>query len=249
MGDVRSLPLRRPLPGPLARAAEQCANCTVRSLTICAQLSADEQLRMGAMSTDVSLKPRQMLFQEGDDAEHVFNITSGSVSLSKALADGRRQITGFFGPGDFLGLNTKANYTVSAEALVETHVCRFPREPFQRLLADLPRLEHNLLVVAETEIATAQEQILLLGRKTAMERIASFLLIQRQRAAHRGQPVNPLVLPMTRAEVADFLGLTIETVSRCFTKLRKLDIISLPAADRVLIKQPERLHALSEAVH
>jgi CRP/FNR family transcriptional regulator len=130
---------------------------------------------------------------------------------------------------------------------METRVCRFPRQAFRKVLDDLPQLEHRLLAVAEAEVAIAQEQILLLGRKTAMERIASFLILQSERIKARGMPDNPISLPMTRAEVADYLGLTIETVSRCFTKLRKLDIIGLPAADRVQIKQPDRLKSLSQA--
>jgi len=136
---------------------------------------------------------------------------------------------------------------VSAEALTETHVCRFPRLAFRKLMTAMPVLEHKLLALAESELATAQEQILLLGRKTAMERIASFLLLQSERCRARGMAANPIPLPMTRAEVADYLGLTIETVSRCFTKLRKLEVIGLLAADRVEIKQPDRLRHLAEA--
>ncbi|MEK9969424.1 MAG: cyclic nucleotide-binding domain-containing protein, partial [Ferrovibrio sp.] len=185
-------------------------------------------------------------FTEGDNADYVYNITGGSVSIAKSMLDGRRQIAGFLGAGDFLGVNTKNNYTVSAEALTETHLCRFPRTAFRRLLDETPCLEHRLLAVAESEIAAAQEQILLLGRKTAMERIASFLLLQSARMKARGMADNPVLLPMTRAEVGDYLGLTIETVSRCFTKLRKLDVIGLPAPDRVQIRNVERLKALSE---
>jgi CRP/FNR family transcriptional regulator len=250
MAEIRALPLRRspqhpqPQPGRL----DPCQTCTARSLTVCASLNPEEQARLSAMSNTVCLQPHQTLFQEGDDADSVYNITCGSVSISKSLSDGRRQITGFLGAGDFLGLNTRDAYTVSAEALTDTRVCKFPRQAFGRLMAELPNLEHRLLAVAETELAAAQEQILLLGRKTAMERIASFLLLQAERIRARGLPDNPVSLPMTRAEVADYLGLTIETVSRCFTKLRKLDVIGLPASDRVQIRQPERLKALSEAV-
>ncbi len=250
MAQIHALPLRKPSPASAAvlhRVSDACANCTARSLTICASLNSEEQARLADHATTVRLQPHQMLFQEGDNAEHVYNVTCGSLSVSKSLADGRRQITGFLGPGDFLGLNTRSTYTLSAEALTDTRVCRFPRQQFQRLIAETPPLEHRLLALAEGELATAQEQILLLGRKTAMERIASFLLLQSERCQARGMPANPISLPMTRAEVADYLGLTIETVSRCFTKLRKLDVIGLLAADRVQIKQPERLKALSEA--
>lgn len=244
MAQLHTLPTRS---NSFPKALGACENCTAKSLTICATLSADEQARLSALATSVSLNPHQTLFQEGDAAEYVYNITSGSVSLSKAMPDGRRQITDFMGPGDFLGLNTRSTYTVSAETLTDSWVCRFPRGAFQKLLADSAALEHRMLAMAENELAAAQEQILLLGRKTAMERIASFLQLQAKRSKMRGMPGNPVSLPMTRAEVADYLGLTIETVSRCFTKLRKLDIIGLPAADRVEIKQPDRLKLLAEA--
>lgn len=247
MGEVHSLPQRRSYRDFASKPAGPCDTCTARSLTICAPLTADEQARMGALTTVVPLKPHQVLFREGDDADFVYNITCGSISVSKSLPDGRRQITGFLGAGDFMGLNTRTAYTATAEALADTRVCRFPRQAFQQLLAEMPSLEQRLLAVTETELAAAHEQILLLGRKTAMERIATFLLRQSERARARGLAANPVSLPMTRAEAADYLGLTIETVSRCFTKLRKLDIISLQAADRVLIRDFDRLKLLTEA--
>lgn len=226
---------------------DTCVNCTARSLTICASLNPQEQADVAEVSTELVFKPRQIVFHEGDDAAYVYNITSGSVALSKSMADGRRQITGFLGPGDFLGFNARASHSVSAETLTDVHVCRFPRRAFHELLARIPPLEHRLLTVATTELEAAQDQILLLGRKTAMERISTFLLMQIERAKTRGAVANPLILPMTRAEVGDYLGLTIETVSRCFTKLRKSNIISLLSADRVCINAPEALSALADA--
>lgn len=238
--------LRHALPRQNA-APSPCNTCTARSLTICASLTPDDQAQVASHVTTVTLQTGQTLFSEGDSAEHVFNITSGSMSVAKSMPDGRRQIAGFLGAGDFLGATTRTDYAVSAEALTETHLCRFSRAAFRRLLGDIPCLEQSLLAVAENEIAAAQEQILLLGRKTAMERIASFLLLQAARMKARGMTDNPVLLPMTRAEVGDYLGLTIETVSRCFTRLRKLDVIGLPAPDRVQIRQIERLRTLSEA--
>jgi len=248
MAEIHTLPRQTGAFNPLlARRLDPCENCTARSLTICASLATDDQAKMAALATTLHLQPRQTLFSEGDAADYVYNITAGSVSIAKSMADGRRQIAGFLGAGDFLGVNTKTSYTVSAETLTETHLCRFPRLAFRRLLDETPCLEQRLLAVVESEIASAQEQILLLGRKTAMERIASFLLLQAARMKARGMADNPVLLPMTRAEVGDYLGLTIETVSRCFTKLRKLDVIGLPAPDRVLIRQSDRLRTLSEA--
>ncbi len=247
MGNVHSLPLPSNRQVPSAKTSDPCVNCTARSLTICAPLTLQEQCEVASLSTGMTLKPRQVVFHEGDEATHVFNITSGSVALSKSMADGRRQITGFLGAGDFLGFGAGSEYSLSAETLTEVHACRFTKRNFQQLLERIPTLEHRLLSLAENELETAQDQILLLGRKTAMERIASFLLLQAARMRARGMTDNPVLLPMTRAEVGDYLGLTIETVSRCFTKLRKLDVIGLPAPDRVQIRQTDRLKALSEA--
>lgn len=247
MGSVHNLASMPSRSRPSAAAIpDSCANCTARSLTICAPLNFEEQSDVAAQTTSVAYKPRQVIFHEGDEAAYVYNITAGSVALSKSMADGRRQITGFLGPGDFLGFNARALYSVSAESLTDVHVCRFQRRAFHDLLARVPTLEHRLLTVATTELEAAQDQILLLGRKTAMERISSFLLMQIQRAKARGAIANPLVLPMTRAEVGDYLGLTIETVSRCFTKLRKLNVISLLSADRVCINDPDALYAMAD---
>lgn len=247
MAEIRALPPRTSSTPAVSELPEPCSSCTARSLTICAALNDDEQVRLGRLANTIRLKPHQTLFQDGDGADYVYNITCGSVALSKSMMDGRRQITGFLGAGDFLGLNARDTHSITAEALTETHLCRFPQRPFRRLLAEMPNLEHRLLALAETELALAQDQILLLGRKTAMERIASFLLMQSERVVMRGLPGSPVTLPMSRADVADYLGLTIETVSRCFTRLRKLDVIALPAPDRVQIRQPDRLKALSEA--
>jgi CRP/FNR family transcriptional regulator len=248
MAEIHALPRQKAASHPIVpKRLDPCDTCTARSLTICASLAEDDQAKMAALATTVHLQPRQTLFSEGDSADYVYNITGGSVSIAKSMADGRRQIAGFLGAGDFLGVNTKSTYTTSAETLTEAHLCRFPRAAFRRLLDETPCLEHRLLAVAESEIAAAQEQILLLGRKTAMERIASFLLLQAARMKARGMADNPVLLPMTRAEVGDYLGLTIETVSRCFTKLRKLDVIGLPAPDRVQIRQTDRLQTLAEA--
>lgn len=247
MAEIHTLPRHRTSAPPLSGLPEPCSSCRARSLTICAALSDDEQVRLGRIASMIRIKPHQALFHDGDDADYVYNITCGSVALSKSMMDGRRQITGFLGAGDFLGLNAGDTHSITAEALTETQLCRFPRRPFRRLLAEIPSLEHRLLALAETELALARGQILLLGRKTAMERIASFLLLESERIVSRGLPGSPVSLPMSRADVADYLGLTIETVSRCFTRLRKLDVIALPAPDRVQIRQPDRLKALSEA--
>jgi CRP/FNR family transcriptional regulator len=173
-------------------------------------------------------------------------MVEGAVKLYKLLPDGRRQITGFLFPGDFLGVALNQTYAYSAEAMTDVRLCRFPRQRMEGLLRDLPKLEHRLLERAGNELVAAQEQMLLLGRKTARERLASFLLSLSARAAKRGQPASPLNLPMSRADIADFLGLTTETVSRTFTQFKKAGVIGLPGQSLVELLQPDALAALAE---
>lgn len=181
----------------------------------------------------------QTLFQEGDRADEVFTLTHGMLKLYKLLADGRRQIVGFLVPGDFLGLAFGRTYVYSAEAVIPTQVCRFRRPQFMGLLDECPSLEKEILGRTSTELAAAQEQMLLLGRKTARERLASFLLALARRSTLA--PRGLLALPMSRADIADYLGLTIETVSRTLTTFRKEGLIGLPDKHHVTILRPEQL--------
>ncbi len=165
-----------------APAASACA--TARHLTICGALDEQELAQMSAIVSYLELAPGDPLFDEGQPAEHVFNVTAGAVKVYKLLADGRRQMTGFLFPGDFLGLANEETYAYSAEAVTHTVLCRFPRRKLERLLEQYPKMVHRLLGMASHELAVAQEQMLLLGRKTAREKIASFLLMMSRRSAN-----------------------------------------------------------------
>jgi CRP/FNR family transcriptional regulator len=150
------------------------------------------------------------------------------VKLYKLLGDGRRQITGFLFAGDFLGLALNSTYSYTAEAIEPVTACRFPRQKLERLFDEYPRLEKRMLGMAVDELAAAQDQMLLLGRKTAKEKVASFLLMLARRQEHRGMDAaGSIEVPMSRSDIADYLGLTIETVSRTLTQLRKESTISL----------------------
>jgi CRP/FNR family transcriptional regulator len=216
-----------------------CEDCEIRTLAVCGALSHEELPRLAAIAHRRELKAGQMLFDEGEIAEEVFTLTSGMVKLYKLMSDGRRQITGFLVGGDFLGLAFGRTYVYSAEAVVDSTMCRFRRAGFLKLLEDFPSIEMALLGRTSTELAAAQDQILLLGRKTARERVATFLLslCRRQRIGERGS----LRLPMSRTDIADFVGLTIETVSRTLTQLRREGVIDLPDTHRVVIASWSRL--------
>ena len=188
----------------------------------------------------------ETLFYETDEAGHVFTVASGTLRLHKMLPDGRRQITGFVLPGDFLGLSGRDGFSYTAEAVTEAGICRFPRRALEALFDDFPRLEKEILWKARDELVAAQEQMLLLGRKMPAEKIASFLLGLSRRAERWEMPSDPVLLPMSRGDIADYLGLTVETVSRTFTRLKSEGVIELPEAHRVVLSDRERLEELAD---
>ena len=223
-----------------------CAACNVRHLTVCSALEGPELQELASIVHNVELEAGQPLFDEGEPADHVFNVTAGCVKVYKLLPDGRRQVTGFLFPGDFLGLANQEIYAFSAEAVSPATLCRFQRGKLEGAMERYPQLEKRLLSVASHELAAAQEQMLLLGRKTAKEKIASFLLSLSKAAVRRGQPKSPLRLPMTRSDIGDYLGLTTETVSRVITQLKGDGTIALLPNGQVELSNPETLGDLAE---
>ncbi|HYC01713.1 MAG TPA: cyclic nucleotide-binding domain-containing protein [Azospirillaceae bacterium] len=223
-----------------------CGACPVRSLTVCAALEAEELRRLAEILQNVRFDASHTLFSEGDTADILYNVTSGTVKLYKLLPDGRRQITGFLLPGDFLGLSVNETYAYTAETVTPTTLCRFPRKKIEALLEEFPKMQKRLFSMASNELAAAQDQMLLLGRKTAKEKICSFLLLLSQRASRRGHKENPVHVPMSRADIADYLGLTTETVSRTFTQLKTSRVISLLEGSKVQIMDMDQMLDLAE---
>lgn len=225
--------------------AERCRACAARSLAFCGSLDPDEVNEVERIVIPQAVDARHGIVYEGDPADHVFNVTCGVVRLSKMMPDGRRQITGFLYPGDFLGASAGKAFQVGAEAITDVTLCRFPRRRFEELARLMPKLEHALRDITSQELARAEDQLLLLGRKTAAERLATFLLqIVRQHERH-GSPVDPLLLPMSRTDIADYLGLTIETVSRTFSKLTRMELVELPSPNLVRIKDLGKIAAMA----
>jgi CRP/FNR family transcriptional regulator len=225
--------------------AGPCSACHLDDLVFCSALAEDERPRLAAIVNEVRADSGQTIFFEGDPARHVFNVTEGAVKLYKLMADGRRQITGFLFRGDFLGVALNTSYAYTAEALTAARLCRFDRTAIEKLLNEFPRIERRLLEMAGNELVAAQDQMLLLGRKTALERIVSLLILLADRAERRGEPASPVNLPMTRSDIADYLGLTTETVSRAFTELRKDGLIVLDRPDTVRLVRREALDAIA----
>lgn len=223
------------------RRENACDHCGARALSVCGSLGDEDLARLDSLAEHMTLDAGDVLTRQGDAAAHVFNITSGSVRVFKLLADGRRQITGFLFAGDFLGLANAEAYVFSAEAIEPVTACRFRRSEYRALIRDRPMLETALLDRATHELAMAQNQMVLLGRKTALERVSSFLLDLPARDPARPGPVDHIRLPMTRSEIADYLGLTIETVSRVLTRLKTDGVIRLLSLNDILVERPDRL--------
>jgi CRP/FNR family transcriptional regulator len=224
---------------------DPCASCEARPLSVCNAIADVDLGRLAAIATVVEVSAGQCFIDEGEPARAFFNITAGTAKLFKLLPDGRRQITGFVSTGHFLGLAVSDTYAFSAEAIEPVRFCRFQRSRLRSLLDDFPLMEKRLLEVAANELVAAQEQMLLLGRKTARERLASFLLLQSRQGTPCGQPRMRFIMPMTRGDIADYLGLTIETVSRTLTRLRADGMIDFASQSEVLITSRAALEHLA----
>lgn len=209
----------------------------IAALAMCRGLARQAASRVVAVSTLQKAPAGETLFSEGDDADGIYEVVSGMLRLYKLLPDGRRQITGFLGAGQILGLAPEGSHVYSAEAINDVTLCRYPRVGFDRLIDEVPGLARRLLAVTSHELRAAQDQMLLLGRKAAAEKVASFLLLM---ADQQGSDIE-VAVPMARSDIADYLGLTTETVSRTFTKLKNDGLISLPTPNRVEIRDRDHL--------
>lgn len=222
----------------------QCGDCKVRSLSVCAALEDSELGHLEALAENIRFAEKETILLQGDPAGSVYNVTQGTIRLYRLLSDGRRQIVGFLLPGDFLGLSLADHYAFSADAIEPVGVCRFSRTGFVHLVEAKPVLLRRLYEVATHELTLAQDHMLLLGRRTAEEKVAVFLVAFRRRLRHLGASGITIPLPMTRQDIADYLGLTLETVSRVISKLaRDRLILVVPGGIRVL--ESERLETLA----
>jgi CRP/FNR family transcriptional regulator len=214
-------------------------------MAVCAALADDEIFELERIMTSRNLVPDEMLVSEGDPLRRVYSLTAGVLRLSIALPDGRRQITGFLLPGDYFGLADDDVHSTTAEAVGMVQLCSFPTREMQALIERFPKLKDRLHAFTRSALRQARENQMLLGRLAPVEKLASFLLILSARAAEHKLSANPLSLPMSRTDIADYLGLTIETVSRSFTKLRNKDLIRLPEPHLVELVDKRALQAVA----
>lgn len=224
-----------------------CYPCEVRRVSLFYALQCGDLSELRALGKVRELKADEPLFHQGDEANLVYTVAAGSLRLYRLLFDGRRQITGFALPGEFLGISIDDSHDVTAEALEPSRIWCFPRARFDDFVAGNPILKDSLLEVARQELAAAQQQFIVLGRKTAMERVASFLLYLHARFERiTGHPMDHVALPMSRADIADYLGLTKETVSRVFGQLRNSRIMRLETLTCIQMLDRHALKALAD---
>jgi CRP/FNR family transcriptional regulator, anaerobic regulatory protein len=227
-------------------APPSCATCGGRHACVCDAVPEANLTRLASAVINGVAKPNETIIEEAGPATAFFNVTSGTVRLYKLLADGRRQITGFATMGDFLGLAASGNYAVTAQAIDTVRYCRFPHARLRALIDDISIMEKQLLNFATAELATAHEQMLLLGRKSARERVASFLMARSRLSSTHRQSATHFVLPMARGDIADYLGMTIETVVRTLKKLRDEGMIEVANTRDVAITDYVSLRRLAD---
>ncbi|MBB3033851.1 Crp/Fnr family transcriptional regulator [Alteriqipengyuania lutimaris] len=232
----------------LNRGTNFCDACTVRNRAICGDLDNEEIVALNAIGQRRQLAAGENLLWEGEEAVVVANVVEGLLKLSTSTAEGKEQILGLAFPADFIGRPFGHSTPYSVEALTDVLVCVFRRADFDRFARAHPNLEHKLLERTLTELDRTRKWMLLLGRMTAEQRVATFLLDLSSRVPAGepgGMPVDAFELKLSRGQIADVLGLTIETVSRVFTKLKQAGVLSLPNRREVAIEDREALVRLA----
>ncbi|WP_306119733.1 MULTISPECIES: Crp/Fnr family transcriptional regulator [unclassified Roseitalea] len=226
-----------------------CRACEARHKGICGSLTPDQLIQLSRHTTKHAYRSQSELISVGEDVHTYSNILSGVVKLTKLMADGRQQIVGLQFAPDFLGRIFSQQSSYSAEAATDVRVCSFPKSVVEDLTRTAPNMEHALHEQTLKELDEARDWMLTLGRKTATEKVASFLYLIASNIDPEMVDESPVIrfeLPLKRLEIADFLGLTIETVSRQITKLRKANIIELVNNRTVIVPSMARLEAACE---
>ena len=239
---MTAIPILQGLEGA---AAERCATCGVRRKAVCAYCSAPELRVLDGMKSYRDFQPGDEIAAAGEESTYVGTIVKGVVSLSKTMIDGRRQMVGLLFASDFIGRPFRPTAPFDAVAVTPVRICRFKRKSFEKLCRDSNNLEQRLLEMTLDELDASREWMLLLGRKSAREKLASFLAILARRASGLSEltPENGVTveLPLTREQMSEYLGLTIETVSRQFSQLKKEGVITLHSAREVTVVDFARL--------
>ena len=227
-------------------SSRPCDECSIRRLSVCAVLDRVELRELAHLGRQVHFGAGETVFAQEQMTTSFYNLVDGVMRLYKLLPDGRRQIIGFALPGDFLGLAASSRHNFSADAIGSVELCQFSRSAFARFCEDKPDILRRINELAVRELSQAQDHIVLLGRRSAEEKVATFLVRWRNRIAEAAGPSQMVPLPMSRQDIADYLGLTIETVSRTFTRFERDGVIEIIHGG-ISIQDPVRAEALAAA--
>jgi CRP/FNR family transcriptional regulator, nitrogen fixation regulation protein len=191
----------------------------------------------GLIATEFTYRKDEEIYGEDEPAEYVYQVIRGAVRTYKLLADGRRQIGAFHLPGDVFGLESGAKHRLAAEAIIDTNVRLVKRRSLEQAAGTDVQVAHKLWTMTAGDLKHAEEHMLLLGRKSAMERVANFLLEMDRRLAVAGM----MALPMCRRDIGDYLGLTLETVSRALSQLNDEGVLGFSGARQIVLRNRQRL--------
>jgi CRP/FNR family nitrogen fixation transcriptional regulator len=192
---------------------------------------------LGVIATEFTYRKEEEIYGEDEPSEYVYQVVRGAVRSYKLLSDGRRQIGAFHLPGDVFGLDPGATHRLTAEAITDTTVRLVKRRSLEAVAASNVRVAHGLWTMTAGDLRHAEDHMLLLGRKTALERVATFLLEMDRRLAKAGM----MALPMCRRDIGDYLGLTLETVSRALSELNGKGILAFSGARQIVLRNRQRL--------
>lgn len=226
-------------------SAPACGDCPIRHRAVCARCDADELSQLDSIKYYRSFEAGQTIIWSGDKMEFVGTVVSGVATLTQTMEDGRTQMVGLLLPSDFVGRPGRDGAAYNVIATTDIVMCCFRKKPFEQLMVTTPHIAQRLLQMTLDELDAAREWMLVLGRKTAREKIASLLSIVARRDASLtpGGLTGAVVfdLPLTREAMADYLGLTLETVSRQISALKKDGIIHLEGKRHVTVPDMGRL--------
>lgn len=218
-----------------------CSDCPIRHRAICSNCTDSELVQLDRIKYYKTYAPGTSVLVTGDEMKFVASVVEGVASLSRSMADGRMQMVGLLLPSDFIGRPGREEATFDVTAVSELTLCHFHKQPFEDVTRSTPHVQERLVEIALDELDAAREWMLLLGRKTAREKISSFLVICARRLGNKQDGSLVMDLPLTRDSMADYLGLTIETVSRQMAALKRDGVLKLEGARHVTIPDLGRL--------
>ena len=233
-------------PGEIFRI--DCQSCPIRHRAVCARCDDGELSQLDKIKSYKTYLAGQTIAIRGEALDIVASVVAGTATLTRSIEDGRTQMVGLLLPSDFIGRPGRAQVPYDVTAVTDVTLCCFRREPFEKVMREMPHVQERLLEMALDELDSARDWMLLLGRKTARERIASLISLILKRANlpedFEGQGVR-IELPITREAMANYLGLTIETVSRQLTALKNDGVIDIEGKRGIRIPDVEALIAAS----